>query len=346
MGLEAATYISDLNTANPIGASDPKAQGDDHLRLIKAVLKNTFPGFGGRISRVQAKSGNYTGVLGDSHSTIAFSAAATLALDDAASLGNGWSITVWATAGDVTVDPDASEEVNGATSYVITSGSFALIVCDGVEFLLVEIPYAAQGFRTGDGKITMRAAADPGWILINDGSIGNAASGGTTRANADTAALFSLLWTNVGEARAPMQDSSGVTAAYGANAAADFAANRRLVIPKQLGRALAVAGAGSGLTSRALGANVGTETHALTTAELATHSHGVTDPGHNHSYALLNDGTGEGIQGVGGGGSPARGQSAQNVSTKVTGITVNNAGSGDAHNNMPPESFWNVMVKL
>lgn len=42
MGLEAATFINDLVTSNPTGA-DGKSQGDDHLRLIKAVLQGTFP---------------------------------------------------------------------------------------------------------------------------------------------------------------------------------------------------------------------------------------------------------------------------------------------------------------
>lgn len=43
MGLEVGTYINDLVTTNPIGATDTKGQGDDHLRLIKLTLKNTFP---------------------------------------------------------------------------------------------------------------------------------------------------------------------------------------------------------------------------------------------------------------------------------------------------------------
>jgi hypothetical protein len=43
MGLETATYIQDLVVTNPVGPSDTKAQGDDHLRLIKTVLKNSFP---------------------------------------------------------------------------------------------------------------------------------------------------------------------------------------------------------------------------------------------------------------------------------------------------------------
>ena len=42
MALESATYISGLVNTNPSG-SDSISQGDDHLRLIKSVLKNTLP---------------------------------------------------------------------------------------------------------------------------------------------------------------------------------------------------------------------------------------------------------------------------------------------------------------
>lgn len=42
MALEAATFVGDFVTANPPG-TDSKSQGDDHLRLIKAVLQATFP---------------------------------------------------------------------------------------------------------------------------------------------------------------------------------------------------------------------------------------------------------------------------------------------------------------
>jgi hypothetical protein len=44
MGLESGTYINSLNENNPDGATDAKSQGDNHLRLIKSTIKNTFPG--------------------------------------------------------------------------------------------------------------------------------------------------------------------------------------------------------------------------------------------------------------------------------------------------------------
>ncbi|MBK8123878.1 MAG: hypothetical protein IPK54_10075 [Dokdonella sp.] len=44
MGLEAATYIDDLVSTNPV-VGDNVFEGDDHLRLIKATLQATFPSF-------------------------------------------------------------------------------------------------------------------------------------------------------------------------------------------------------------------------------------------------------------------------------------------------------------
>ncbi len=46
MGLESGTEISDLVSTNPT-TTDKRRQGDDHLRLIKNVLKTTFPNING-----------------------------------------------------------------------------------------------------------------------------------------------------------------------------------------------------------------------------------------------------------------------------------------------------------
>jgi len=42
MALESASYLNGLVSTNP-AATDNVSQGDDHLRLIKSVLKNSFP---------------------------------------------------------------------------------------------------------------------------------------------------------------------------------------------------------------------------------------------------------------------------------------------------------------
>ena len=43
MALESATYISELVDTNPAD-SDPVGQGDDHLKMIKTVLKTQVSG--------------------------------------------------------------------------------------------------------------------------------------------------------------------------------------------------------------------------------------------------------------------------------------------------------------
>ena len=49
MGLETGTYIDSLNTSNP-GATDSVAQGDDHIRLVKSTIKNSFPNITGAMT--------------------------------------------------------------------------------------------------------------------------------------------------------------------------------------------------------------------------------------------------------------------------------------------------------
>lgn len=54
MGLESATYIDGLVDTNPT-ASDNANQGDNHLRLIKSVLKATFPNINGAVTATPAQ---------------------------------------------------------------------------------------------------------------------------------------------------------------------------------------------------------------------------------------------------------------------------------------------------
>jgi hypothetical protein len=190
-----------------------------------------------------------------------------------------------------------------------------------------EINYAAasvETFTTGDVKLTLKTTADTGWVVMNDGTIGNASSGGTTRANADTEKLFTLLWTNTANA------NCAVSSGRGASAAADYAANKTIALPKALGRALAGYGAGSGLTSRAIASITGAETHTLTIAEMPAHTHpGSTARGGNTAIGTSTSGT-----------------SANAVTSFSTEVDVASQGGDGAHANMQPTLFLNVMIKL
>lgn len=210
----------------------------------------------------------------------------------------------------------------------IPAGYIGELMYDGTNMVLLNPRW--QGWEVADIRASHRVGEDPGWIKATDGTIGNASSGGTQRANADTEALFTHYWNNFANTECP------VSTGRGASAAADFAADKNLAIPKSMGRALAVAGAGAGLTARVLGHTIGAETHTLSTAEMPTHKH--TLSGNINAQAV---------------GALASLEVASNDVTTISKSIVNdvsaamaNTGSGAAHNNMQPSTFINIFVKL
>lgn len=52
MGLETSVYINGLVPTNPTG-TDGRAQGDDHIRLLKKTIRNTFPNINGPVTANQ-----------------------------------------------------------------------------------------------------------------------------------------------------------------------------------------------------------------------------------------------------------------------------------------------------
>lgn len=126
--------------------------------------------------------------------------------------------------------------------------------------------------------------------------------------------------------------------------------------------------AGAGLDGATLGAAGGAQTHTLTTAQLAAHNHGVTDPGHSHgvndpghshsqqSWNLSSfDATGgphqvgadaPGSGGLGGINYTSFLATGVTVIGNATGISTQNNGSGSAHNNTQPTIVLNHIIKM
>lgn len=194
-----------------------------------------------------------------------------------------------------------------------------------------------QSWYTGDVRLTMRATADPGWQMCNDGSIGSAASLATGRRNDDCEALFTLLWNNVSDAYAP------VAGGRGASAAADWAANKAIAVTKMVGRVLGIAGPGAALTNRDLGQYLGEETVTLTEAQM---------PLHGHPWRMVAQ-TASSTSGATTGGflintSPSVNNYPEFTGTPsaTAGQQIGGTGGGQAHANMQPTSFLNAMIKL
>lgn len=172
MGLETGTYIDDLVVTNPVGASDNRSEGDDHLRLIKDVLKNTLPGMVGAFGRIQAKGSAYTAVLNDNQTVINATSTWTLDLTAAATLGDGWTIVLFNNgAGVITIDPDGAETINAAATLDIAAGRVAVIVCDGSN-LIAMVSLIADSYVLEANDLNFTGQNDFAGITTFDKGIG------------------------------------------------------------------------------------------------------------------------------------------------------------------------------
>lgn len=109
-------------------------------------------------------------------------------------------------------------------------------------------------------------------------------------------------------------------------------------LPDLRGRTAIGVGQGTGLTNRALAASGGEETHQLTIAELASHTH--IQNAHSHNvYYQANAAAGSAGTGVSGSGTFTGGN------TTATTATNQNTGGDGAHNTMPPFLALNYIIK-
>lgn len=224
-------------------------------------------------------------------------------------------------------------------------------------------------FSCGDVKFTTKTSADTGWVMMSDGTIGDASSGATV-ASDDNEDLWKHCYDTF---------SNSLCAVSGGRTSrdADWSAHKTLALTKTLGRALAVSGSGSGLTARTHGSNVGTETHVLSLAETPAHTHGpgslagsgsgttsgvneisnLNSHHHNFSASVTTENITQAVGAnnvtvAGDPGTGSTGGAQQNldhghnfsVNVAVTGSTAS-AGSGSAHANMQPTVFLNCMIK-
>ena len=176
MGLETATYISQLVDTNPT-SSDPVSQGDDHLRLIKEVLQAQFTTLGAAAVTTTAAELN----LLDGKTAVGDASGPGSSTDNAVARFDGTGGKTLQNSA-MTID-DNGDVVVGGTTPTVTIGD------GGAEDTMLVFDGAAADFRVGldDGNdqleigvgsahgttagITMDTAADMtlgGYINFSD----------------------------------------------------------------------------------------------------------------------------------------------------------------------------------
>lgn len=209
-----------------------------------------------------------------------------------------------------------------------------------------------------------------GWVWRNGLTIGNASSGGTNRANADTLPLFTLYWNEYPNSILPIQDSTGAASTRGASALADFNANKRLPTVDMRGRgafgkddmggasaANRITSAESGISGNQNGGFGGAQTVAIDTTQIPSHGHSFSattssDGLHSHTYTIGNTAGATSTQiaastpGHVDGAAATITSSNSGLHSHTVSGTTGNAGGGLAHQNMPPTIIGNFIVKL
>lgn len=133
---------------------------------------------------------------------------------------------------------------------------------------------------------------------------------------------------------------------YGADSGGNFLLpdlRGRAVFSPDSGGSGRITVAGGNFDGTVVGGTGGAQNHTLTTGEMPTHNHGVTDGGHTHSYSTPNYDHSVSI--AGGFLAPAGNTSATSGSA-TTGITINNAGSGGAHTILPPAMVLPYILRI
>jgi len=199
---------------------------------------------------------------------------------------------------------------------------------------------AAASEVTGVVKDYVGATAPSGYALLSGRTIGSASSGATERANADTQALFTLLWNDMTNTEAP------VSGGRGASASADFSANKTITLPDARGRVIAgkdnmggttasrLTSGGSGIAGTTLGTSGGGESVTLTAAQSGL-------PSHTHSYIVST--------GTGGGGAQNplyNGGGDTNVLWGSSNTGAASASASSAHSSTQPTLVLNKIIKL
>lgn len=239
-------------------------------------------------------------------------------------------------------DVNAYVRYSGNVYFSLVTANTALPT-DATKWQLVGYP---SPFKTGDVKENIGTTLESGWLWANGQTVGNAASNATGRANPDTEALFTKIWTEIPSAASPIYTSAGVLSTRGASAAADYAANKAITILNKCGRVSAglttmggvTAPAGlltgdtaTGVNGAVIGATGGAQSHSLTSQQNGLHTH-VVEQSLVYDFST---------------GSTSRFALLPKTAGYVDSNTISDAsGNGDVHNNVQPTVITSFMIKL
>lgn len=327
MGLEAATWITDLDGTNP-PSGDKKSQGDDHLRMIKLVLRACFP---------TASKAWYNPTAASK--TADFNVAATemnktFIIDTTAGVVNATLPAL--AAGDAGWECSFIKSNTGTSAFYILPPSGT--IASGEVFGLAKTRRCIPGHRTrvlwtGSGWVAERVVRAPvGSILdcpVAALPVGFEFAMGQTLVTGNYPDYAAVMGSGV------VQDRQGRVAA----GRTDMDGSDNGLITAAL----------SGVNGTTLGANGGAQVNDLLASDLPNATLAVTIAAgqglHHHAYIKAGGGSVPINLAAGSGGDPA-GTTGDSTLPAMTGVTASmNGGVTQTHvNKLQPTMITNMIV--
>ena len=327
MALETGTYISSLVATNP-AATDSLAAADDHLRLIKSTIKNTFPNISNAVNATHTELNIMDGGTSATSTTLA-GADRLVVNDDGTMVQVALTDLLTYLGTDLTSLPALTTV--GASGTATSIGGLAYPSADGTANQVLKTDGSGTISFTSLTDFTLPAglifpfagtSAPSGYLLCYGQAISRTTYAtlftaiGTTYGTGDGSSTFNLPDLR-GRVVAGQDDMGGTSA--------DRLTNQT-----------------AGVDGDTLGATGGAETHILLDGQMPSHNHTATSTiqdNFNGSLTIFKKTS----------GSPTNRYAVESISSDnsrsvAVSTSIGTTGSDQAHNNVQPTMVLNYII--